>query len=306
MKRINPTPTQKERLLRANAFRCCVCKRANIGFNFHHMDGNPRNTVDQNLAVLCVEDHDQHHRPSEYTASANHLNLSGGELLAFKTSWESFVADAQSSSPRVIATLSCYGTEDLIHSLQLVMQWPDGRIEYKKSYHLLDGNPDRLTDQVFEELAAFGPNVRLVMVDQPLPVEHCPCCGAGFSRVMHEAMVIRLTDPEWTMNSSCSIYINPEQPSLALSFFLKDRHIISGHLHLCRGTTLHYSCESVDERIPVRARPSVRTQATRIVDSILRLWRPARILIGSGDADHPVLVPELALPRVWEQRKPTN
>jgi hypothetical protein len=122
MKRINPTPAQKKRLLKTNAFRCCVCKRMNIGFNFHHIDGNPRNTVDANLALLCVEDHDQHHRPSQYAARHNHLNLTGEELIAFKTSWEAFVAEAQRPSPQVVATLSCYGTEELIHSLQLVMQ----------------------------------------------------------------------------------------------------------------------------------------------------------------------------------------
>lgn len=290
MKRINPTPVQKERLLKANAFRCCVCKRTNIGFNFHHIDGNPRNTVDTNLAVLCVEDHDQHHRPLKYAAEPNHLNLNSEELIGFKTSWEAFVAEAQRPSPRVLATLSCYGTEDLIHSLQLVMQWPDGRIEYNKSYHLLDGNLDRLTDQIFDELAAVAPKIKMALVNEPLPVEHCPCCGKGFSRIMYEAVVVRLTDPEWAVRSVCSIYLNPVEPTLAISFFLGERHIISGQLHLCCGTMLHYSCESVNERIPVRPRPSVRTQATNIVSSVLRSWRPAKVLIGTGNPDKPVII----------------
>ena len=54
--------------------------------------------------------------------------------------------------------LSAYGSYELIHSVQLVMQWAD-RIEYQRSYHLLDGNLDKMTDAVMEELKDFGPGV---------------------------------------------------------------------------------------------------------------------------------------------------
>jgi hypothetical protein len=304
MKRIKPAPAQKKRLLKANAFRCCVCKRMHIGFNCHHIDGNPQNTVDENLALLCVEDHDQHHRPSTYANKPNHLDLTCEEIITYKRSWEAFVAEAQRPSPKVLATLSCYGTEELIHSLQLVMQWPSGKIEYSKSYHLLDGALDRLTDQIFEELAALGPSVKLALLDKPLPVEHCSCCGSGLSRVMHEAVAIRLTNPEWAAKSICSIYINPLNPSLAFAFFLGDREIISGNLHLCCGTVLRYSLASVDERIPVRAGPSVRAQATNTVNRLLRWWGPAQVLISTGNPDMPTEMRRLKLPRCWEQRRP--
>src|SRR4051812_16199643 len=124
MSRVNPKGAQKQRLLKMNAFRCCVCKRGSVGFHFHHIDGDPSNTVDPNLAVLCVEDHDKHHRPGEYGARAHHLELDAREILRLKNSWESFVLESNKPSPKVLATLSCYGTEELIHSLQLVMQWP--------------------------------------------------------------------------------------------------------------------------------------------------------------------------------------
>ena len=126
-----------------------MCKRVGIGLNLHHIDGDSANTVDANLAVLCVEDHDRHHRPGRYTTKSNHLDLSVQELLQLKTSWESFIRESQSANPTVLATLSAFGTEELIHSLQLVLQWPDERIEYKKSFHLLDGNLDLLTDLFF-------------------------------------------------------------------------------------------------------------------------------------------------------------
>jgi len=138
--RVPPLPSQKDRLLEANAYHCCVCKRANVGFHLHHIDEDHSNTIDSNLAVLCVEDHDRHHRPTKYEARANHTELGADEILRLKTSWEAFVAEARRPAPKVIATVSTYGSKDLIHSLQLVMQWPNESIEYTKSYHLLDGD----------------------------------------------------------------------------------------------------------------------------------------------------------------------
>jgi hypothetical protein len=126
--RIKPTRPQRNRLLDANAYRCCVCKRRSIGFHFHHIDGDNANTVDANLAVVCVEDHDRHHRPDAYVAKPNHTELSAIEILKYKTSWERFVAEARQPQPQVLATLSAYGTFEQIHSLQLILQWPDETI----------------------------------------------------------------------------------------------------------------------------------------------------------------------------------
>jgi hypothetical protein len=233
MVRKNPTSSQKERLLQANAFRCCVCKRCS-GFHFHHIDENSSNTVDDNLAVLCVEDHDQHHRPDEYKLPVNHLELDATEILRLKHSWEAFVVEANLPDPRVIATLSGYGTENLIHSLQLVMQWPDERVEYKRSFLLLDGDLHRLTDEVLAELDAIGPRVKLALINQPLPVEHCPSCRTAFSRTLKSAVVRRLTNPVWVTDSACSIYINPDQPSLAIVIVLGQQQVLSSSLHLCQ------------------------------------------------------------------------
>ena len=87
----------------------------------------------------------------------NHLELSPEEIKKYKTSWETFLIETRKPSPNVIATLAAYGTYEVIHSVQLVMQWSDERIEYKRSYHLLDGNLDQMTDAVMEEIKDFGP-----------------------------------------------------------------------------------------------------------------------------------------------------
>jgi len=302
MTRVDPTSTQRTRLFEANAYRCCVCKRSGVGLHLHHIDGDNSNTVDENLGVLCVEDHDRHHRPGAYRPTVNHLDLGAAQILQHKKSWEAFVAEARQTSPKVLATLSCYGTHDVIHSLQLVLQWPDERIEYKRSFHLLDATFDKLTDAVFEELQSIGPNVKLAVIDAPLPVDHCPCCGTGYSRTMKPAVVTRLTDPTWSTDSACSIYINPDQASLAMTFALRDQQLFSASLHLCKGQFLHYMSDGIDETLRVQRKPSVRTQATRLIEKVLDDWKPARILIGTGDHDAPTLIDDLRLPSHWEQR----
>ena len=300
MKRVKPTSTQYKGLVKANAGRCCVCKRQGVGLHLHHIDRNPSNTVGENLAVLCVEDHDRHHRPGAYQARVNHLDLSPEQIKRHKQSWEAFVVEARQPSPRVVATLAAYGTYDLIHSLQLVMQWPDERIEYRKSYHLLDGGLDKMTDAVLDELKEIGPNIKLMLLDEPLPVEHCPCCGTRYSRTLKPAVVTRHTDPGWSTKSACSIYINPETPTLAIVFSLREKEVWAGSLHLCQGKALHYQSEEINERLAVQPTPSIRAQAARIVKKIIKDWSPAKVLIGTGDPNSPELIKELNLPACWE------
>jgi hypothetical protein len=301
MSRVNPVATQREHLFTANAHRCCVCKRHAVGFNLHHIDHDSSNTIDENLAVLCVEDHDRHHRPGVYQTHVNHLELGPAQIKNHKQSWETFFSEARQPAPKVIATLAAYGTYELIHSLQLVMQWPDERIEYKKSYHLLDGDLNNMTDAVFDELKQIGPNIKLALLNEPLPVEHCPYCGTGCSRTTKPAVVTRHTDLDWPTQSACSIYINPDMPSLAIVFSLREKELCAGSLHLCQGCALHYQSEEFDERIAVTSSPSIRAQATRIVKKILKEWSPAKVFIGTGDPDAPELIDGLHLPGCWEE-----
>ena len=36
-----------------------MCKRTGIGLNLHHIDGDSSNTVEENLAVLCINEHEK-------------------------------------------------------------------------------------------------------------------------------------------------------------------------------------------------------------------------------------------------------
>ncbi|MHB1780911.1 MAG: hypothetical protein ACYCPG_14390 [Acidithiobacillus sp.] len=165
---------------------------------------------------------------------------------------------------------------------------------------MLAANPDRLTDEIIAEVQAIGPHLKLVFLSEPLPIEYCPCCGTGYSRTVKPALVARLTDPTWEIDSACTIYVNPKQASLAISIFLREAHLFSGSLHLCQGRFLHYANDYYDERVPVRKSPSVRAQATAIIRSVIQEWAPATLLIGTGNHDSPTLIEDLNLPCCWE------
>tara|TARA_B100001063_G_scaffold210174_1_gene207619 strand:- start:8130 stop:9146 length:1017 start_codon:yes stop_codon:yes gene_type:complete len=299
--RVRPSKKQRIRLTSANANRCCVCKRKGVGLHLHHIDGNNANTIDDNLAVLCVEDHDHHHRPGEYQ-KARHTELTSDKLLEYKRSWEAFVVEANKETPTVIAVVNVFGDYEHIHAAKIIFQWPNEKVEFERVFHLLEGDFDYWTDEMISEVNSLGKNINFVMINEPLPVEYCPCCGSGFSNTVKEAFVLKKTDPNWSTQSILSIYINPEIPSLAISLGLPQKNLYSGSLHLCQGTHLHYTCNYYDERVEVKRRPSVRTQVTRLVQKIVSDFEPAHIFIGTGDHDTPELIDSFELPRVWETK----
>ena len=303
--RRNPTKAQRERLLAKNGGMCCVCKAFGVGLEFHHIDGNHANTVDENLAVLCVADHDAHHRPGQYPL--RHVELGAAEILRHKQEWENFTQEAQKSKPRLLTTISGYGTHDYIHSAQVTYQWTSGRIVFERVYHQLSsGDLDDWTTDIVEESVRLGRNIPLVLLDEPLDVEQCPCCHKGLNRVLDRGYGLRRVAPNWDRDSVGRVYINPNQPSLAVNFALGDRFIFFGSLHLCWGTHLHFHCDDYDERHPIKPKPSVRTQATRLIENLLRDWNPAELLIGTGDHDKPHLIDGFKLPRCWEARRPAR
>lgn len=297
--RKNPSESQKKRLLRLNANSCCVCKQWGVGLHFHHIDGNPSNTVDSNIAVLCVRDHDIHHRPNNYT-QLNHIELGESKIREYKNSWEEFVEEAKKSKPNIVAVLSAYGSFQAIHSARLLFQWKDSRIEFERIYHLLNGSIDQWLDQIMEEIVRLGRNIQLTCISEPLRIEYCPCCSISLRNVLDPIVFQKMNNESWKSESLCSIYINPEQPSLAFLIAFKEEYTFSGDLHLC-GKFIHYQDEKREERIVVRSHPSARAQVSQIVQKIIKDWEPAKILIGTGDHEEPDLIGELVLPQCWER-----
>jgi hypothetical protein len=301
-KRKAPSVEQKNRLLTQNANRCCVCKRGGVGLHLHHIDEDPSNTVDENLAVLCVQDHDLHHRPTAYNL-VKHINLGKERIKNCKNSWEDFLAEATQNDPKILATVSVYGNYEHIHAAQLVIQRLNEEIEYERVFHLFEGGYEYWAEEIVREVHELGANIKIAFVNEPLPVDHCPCCGKGYSRTIKKGFALKMASPNWSTYSVCSIYINPNQPSLALTVFLKDELIYQGNLHLCRGTHLHYSCDYYDESIKVKRQPSVRTQASAIVQKVINTWEPNTLFIGTGEHEEPYLINDFKLPRCWENRE---
>jgi hypothetical protein len=160
---------QRERLLAANGQMCCVCKAFGVGLEFHHIDLDHANTADENLAVLCVSDHDAHHRPSRYTI--RHVELGASEIRRHKQEWEAFIREAQLPKPRLLATVSAYGTAEYVHSAKVTYQWTTGKIVFDRVYHqLVSGNIDDWTTDIVEECCRIGRPVPLVFLDSPLDV----------------------------------------------------------------------------------------------------------------------------------------
>ena len=217
--RRNPTKTQRGHLLALNGGMCCVCKAFGVGLEIHHIDGDHANTVDDNLAVLCVADHDAHHRPGQYPI--RHLELDKAQILRHKQEWEAFIREAQLPKPRLLATISAYGTVKNIHSTKVTYQWTTGKIVFERVYHqLISGSIDDWTTDLVDECVRLGRKIPLVMLNAPLDVELCPCCRKGLSNVIDRGYALRRAAPNWDTDSLGSVYINPGQPSLAVSFAL--------------------------------------------------------------------------------------
>ena len=64
------------------------------------------------------------------------LELSAAEILRCKQEWEAFVQEAQLTKPRLLATVSGYGTHDYIHSAKVTYQWTSSKKMWGKLIRL--------------------------------------------------------------------------------------------------------------------------------------------------------------------------
>lgn len=295
-----PIPKKiQESLKEKNLFVCCICKERGLGVNLHHIDGNPNNNTENNLAVLCVKEHDRYHRPHAYDI-LNHLELGAEKINKFKVEWEETVIDCKTENPKVIAVVNCYGSYENIHSVRYFLQNLNGKIIYERIYHLLLGTPEQWVDNIIDEINWLGKNVKLSLIDKPLQVEYCPCCSNSLSNVLDKNVVVHLTAKDWDERSIASIYINPTNPSIALTIFYNNELIFSSHLHKCN-KYLHFMCDNYEERVPIKRNPSIRTQAKEIINKIITVWEPKIIFYGTGDSEKPVIIKCFDLPQIWER-----
>ena len=297
--RIN-NPRGRE-LLRKNVGVCCVCRERGLGINIHHIIPKSEGGSDDlnNLAILCVKEHDQYHRPKKYSIF-NHLDLTAEEIKNKKEEWERFVEDAKKENPKVLAVLNIFGDYENIHSMKLLFQLDNGKVIIERVYHLLSGPIESWIDSALDEIKWLGKNIKLIIVDKPLPVEYCPCCKSSYCNSIDSNYVKKFVAPDWKEKSLCSIYINPKQASMALSVFYNGEIVLQGSLHKC-GDFLHYICDNFEERKIITKNSSIRTQATNLIRKVIADWDPGVVLIGTGNQDKPNLIKDLILPKWWEE-----
>jgi hypothetical protein len=281
---------------------CCVCKERGIGTNFHHIDNNPKNNDEDNIAVLCVQEHDQHHRPGQYDKT-KHLELGADKIRQYKQEWEWTVNECKSDNPKVLAVVNAFGDSDIIHSVKFVVQNLDGKIIYERLYHWHLGTHDDWSDWIKDELLWLGKNVKLNQIHRPLAIDLCPCCKKSLSTTIDKCAATRITAPDWKEKSVGKIYINPNFPSLALIIFYGDEILYKAHLHKCEGRHLHLVCDNLEERTLIKKKLSIRTQATEILQEVVDAWEPGRFLIATGNPDNPTLINEFILPNIWEKKR---
>ena len=297
MARVAVPPKMAHKLYEMNANSCCVCKRTGVGLNLHHIDGNSSNTTEENLAVLCVNEHDAHHRPDKYP-SLNHIDLSAERLSKYKKEWEQFVRECKKDEPQVLATINAFGTYDNIVGMKIIFQWLDGRIVFERCYQQLDGDLDYWTDRVIEEVLRFGRNIKVVMIDKPLPIEFCPNHKVSLSRTLDEPVAKKITVNDWTEKSVATIYVNPIKASLAIVIFYKNEEVIHMCLYRCGNKIKYVDYKGI--KCARAKRLKVRKQVNSYVQQLLEKWNVGMVFYGTGNPDNPRLIEKCELPFCWE------
>lgn len=301
MSRVNIPEKMYERLLEKNAHSCCVCKKTGIGLNLHHIDGDNSNTIDENLAVLCVNEHDAHHRPIKYP-SLKHLDLSKESLKEHKNKWEKFIEECKKDSPNVIATINAFGTEESIIGMRIIFQYTTGEMVFKREYQMLDGPMEMWIDNAINEVLRFGKNIKMAVINKPLAVEYCERDNQSLSTVLDEPAAVKVAVNDWKEKSIATIYVNPTQPSLAIAIFYGSNHLLSIFIHRCK-ERIHILDYKKERVINFNRKQSKRTQITNIVKRILREWEITQVVYGTGDDSNPTIITSLKLPHFWENEK---
>ncbi|MCH1981250.1 HNH endonuclease [Ruminococcus sp. OA3] len=285
------------KLFELNANSCCVCKRTGVGLNLHHIDGDSSNTTVENLAVLCVNEHDAHHRPNKYP-SLNHMDLSSQRLLIYKKEWERFVQECKKDNPQILATINAFGTYDNIVGMKIIFQWLGGRIVFERSYQQLDGNLDYWTDKAIEEVSRFGEKIKIVMIDKPLKIEFCNNDKVSLSRTLDEPAARKVIADDWREKSIATVYVNPERASLSILIFYKNEEIMYMGIHRC-GNRIKYIDYKGVKSAKVK-RLNVRKQVNAYIQQLLDRWSVGMIFYGTGNPDNPRLTEKCELPVCWE------
>ncbi|HVB26047.1 MAG TPA: HNH endonuclease signature motif containing protein [Ktedonobacteraceae bacterium] len=343
-RRKNPSHNMKKILLRKNKGVCCVCKESGLGLEFHHIDGNPLNTKEENIAVLCAKDHDNYHRPNSYS-KVRHLDLSSDQIRRYKESWESFVEEASKPNTNILGFLVVYGVDEVASALRITFQW-ESQVMYEKLIHVTESPPQAWIDQVIEIRNWLGEYIWINVVPEILPIDFCKKCvndGRGYNRRdprIYGSVAKKYTDPTWGTDSLASIYIDSHKPFLSFGVVSNDEFIHAVFVYK-QGKRIHVSCseplckchsssndegcsqENLEEYIVrhgsneldtfmlvlrkhCQARSALFEPCLSLINSLLRKWEPAKCNIFTFINNAPVLLDGITFHEAWFKDSESN
>jgi hypothetical protein len=76
---------------------CCVCRERGLAVQIHHIDENPQNHVINNLAVLCLEHHEQTQVQGGFAKK-----LRAADVIRFRDDWIRRVRDRRDNADEII------------------------------------------------------------------------------------------------------------------------------------------------------------------------------------------------------------
>jgi hypothetical protein len=227
------------------------------------------------------------------------MDLSAESLRIYKKEWEEFVQECKKDEPQVLATINAFGTYDNIVGMKIVFQWLNGKIVFERSYQQLDGTLNSWADNALGEVSRFGKKIKVVLIDEPLPIEFCPNCEVSLSRTLDEPAARKVSANDWKEKSIATVYTNPKQASLAIVIFYMNEEVIHIGLHRC-GNKIRYMDYKGTKSAKVR-KFHVRKQVNSYVLQILEKWDVGMIFYGTGNPDKPKLTEKCILPFCWEK-----
>jgi hypothetical protein len=304
--RVPIPPLLRKKIEQNNAEVCCVCWRTGIGTNIHHIDGDHANNDPSNLALVCVKEHDAHHRPHAY--HPRHA-LTAEDLRGRKRDWEAFVARARSMPPKVLAMINGFGVEGSVHAIRLSLQDETGKVGFERDYHLLNILPEEAMDEVLRTIEWLNPHIKIYITPELASIDYCSCkAQKSLTPLPLPVFAARELSSDWGSASMMIVYVNPDQPSCAAVLSYKDNvPKIEWSLHRCGMRLILKEVYAADAearetsyRIPRGM--SSRRLAADIIAELVERWKPGQYVICTGDPDNPRLIDELAFPRSWDSR----
>lgn len=95
-------PWLQDALIALNRYQCCVCKKN--GVQLHHLDGNHSNNVPENIAVLCLDHHDNAEQAKSWTGMSKALSSEAIRLLKTNTERQNAIELGHASAEAFLAT----------------------------------------------------------------------------------------------------------------------------------------------------------------------------------------------------------